>query len=396
MKILVLNAGSSSLKWKLFAIENTTVIASGLIEGILEERGLFHLNFQDKELKSEQTIMDHNEAFTLLFKALKTENIIDIKHDLDAIGHRVVHGGEKFIKPTLIENNVLTELRTLSPLAPLHNPANILGIEITSRVAPHIPNIAVFDTAFHHSMPEYAYLYALPTALYKEHHIRRYGFHGTSHHYVALAAARIHNTPLEELNLITLHLGNGASACAIKNGKSVDTSMGFTPLEGLIMGTRSGDLDPAIITYLMEKESTTAKEIDTLLNRESGLKGICQENDLRTIIQRASNDDRQAQLALEMFAYRIKKYIGSYIAVLGKVDAIVFTGGIGEHADLVRLMVLDGLDEAFGIVLDKKRNAGNEAGSIHQKESKVKLFIIPTNEELAIAQACEKALKTTK
>lgn len=371
---------------------NNTVIASGLIEGISEERGFWHLDYQNREQKSAQTITDHNEAFALLFYTLKTEMIIDVKNDLSGIGHRVVHGGEKFTKPTLIDNNVLAELRTLSPLAPLHNPVNILGIEITSRAAPHIPNIAVFDTAFHHSMPEYAYLYALPTALYREHHIRRYGFHGTSHHYVVLAAAKMLNTPLQELNLITLHLGNGASACAVKNGESVDTSMGFTPLEGLIMGSRCGDLDPAIITYLMGKENLTPQEIDTLLNKESGLKGICQENDMRTIIQRAADDDRQAKLALEMFAYRIKKYIGAYIAVLGKVDAIVFTGGIGEHADFVRAMILDGLKEAFGIVMDKKRNTDNETGSIHQEESKIKLFIIPTNEELAIAQACEKVL----
>ncbi|MDA3946540.1 MAG: acetate kinase [Helicobacteraceae bacterium] len=396
MKVLVLNAGSSSLKWKLFEMEDKTLIASGLIEGILEKSALLHINYHDKDIDTQQTIHDHNEAFDMLFEALKTEHIIDFAHDLDAIGHRVVHGGEKFFRPTLIDNDVLTELKLLSPLAPLHNPANILGIEITSTMAPHIPNIAVFDTAFHHTMPQHAYLYALPRALYEEQHIRRYGFHGTSHHFVALAAAESCNTPLEEMNLITLHLGNGASACAIKNGQSVDTSMGFTPLEGLIMGTRSGDLDPAIITYLMETKNATAKEMDTMLNKESGLRGICQENDLRAIIKRADDGDEQAKLALEMFAYRIKKYIGAYVAVLGRVDAIVFTGGIGEHADVVRKMVLDGLGESFGIIMDKTKNRGNISGPFHHVKSRVKLFVIPTDEELAIAQACEDMLLTAK
>ncbi len=234
-------------------------------------------------------------------------------------------------------------------------------------------------------MPEHAYLYALPTELYTKYHIRRYGFHGTSHHFVALSVARIHNTPLEELNLITLHLGNGASACAIKNGESVDTSMGFTPLEGLVMGTRCGDIDPAIVTYLMERLSLNAKEVDKLLNRESGLKGICHDNDLRTIIQRAADGNKQARLALKIFTYRIKKYIGSYIAVLGHVDAIVFTGGIGEHAPLIRTMVLEDLDEAFGILLDETKNSNSSESAIHQQGSRIKLYVIPTNEELQIA-----------
>ncbi len=385
MKILVLNAGSSSLKWKLFEMDPNSVIASGLIEGISEYYSSFTLSYLDKELKVEHAIADHNEAFTLLFETLSTQNIINIEDDLDAIAHRVVHGGELFSDPTLINSSVLAQLRSLNPLAPLHNPANILGIEITSKLAPQIPNIAVFDTAFHQSMPEHAYLYALPTELYTKHHIRRYGFHGTSHHFVALSVARIHNTPLEELNLITLHLGNGASACAIKNGKSVDTSMGFTPLEGLVMGTRCGDIDPAIVTYLMERLSLNAKEVDKLLNRESGLKGICHDNDLRTIIQRAADGNKQARLALKIFTYRIKKYIGSYIAVLGHVDAIVFTGGIGEHAPLIRTMVLEDLDEAFGILLDETKNSNSSESAIHQQGSRIKLYVIPTNEELQIA-----------
>ncbi len=398
MKILVLNAGSSSLKWKLFEIGTSSVIASGLIEGIGEEHGSFHLRFQEQEQESEQFIPDHNEAFALLFEAFETQGIIDIGHDLDAIGHRVVHGGEAFYKPTLIDESIRQKLEALNPLAPLHNPANLLGIEVASAHAPHIPNIAVFDTAFHHTMPKYAFLYALPAALYREHHIRRYGFHGTSHHYVAQEAAKALHAPLETLNLITLHLGNGASACAIKNGKSVDTSMGFTPLEGLIMGSRSGDIDPAIVFYLMEKLHLSAKEVDTLLNKESGLKGICNENDLRTVVKRAAEGDRQARLALEMFAYRIKKYIGSYVAVLGRVDAIVFTGGIGEHAALIRSKALEGLDEAFGVIIDAKRNEEVTDGiqAVHQNSSKVKLFVIPTDEELAIAKESSELIQNAE
>lgn len=393
MKFLVLNAGSSSLKWKLFEMESTSVLASGLIEGISEYYGSFHLTYLDQALKIEHAIADHNEAFTLLFEVLSTQNIINIEEDLDAICHRVVHGGEHFSGPVLINNSVLSELRTLNALAPLHNPANILGIEIISKLAPHIPNIAVFDTAFHQTMPEYAYLYALPNELYTNYHIRRYGFHGTSHHFVAQQVSLALGQQLEKLNLITLHLGNGASACAIKNGKSVDTSMGFTPLEGLVMGTRSGDIDPAIITYLMEHNNLTAKEVDKLLNRESGLKGICHENDVRTIIQRADDGDKQAQLALNIFAYRIKKYIGSYIAVLGRVDAIVFTGGIGEHAPLIRSMILDGMDEAFDILLDDTKNQDTHNTAIHQADSRIKLYVIATNEELQIALESTKLIK---
>lgn len=392
MNVLVLNAGSSSLKWKLFKTGTTTLVAYGLIEGIAEEHAFFHLHFQSRDYHIEQPITDHKSAFQLLFATFAQEEIIH-EDDLSAIGHRVVHGGELFIKPTLINSRVLTELKRLNPLAPLHNPPNILGIETSIDLVPHIPNIAVFDTAFHHSMPPYAYRYALPDALYKEQHIRRYGFHGTSHHYVALASAKRQQAPLESLNLITLHLGNGASACAIKNGKSVDTSMGFTPLEGLVMGTRSGDLDPAIIPYLMERKGLSIQEVTTLLNKESGLKGICQENDLRVILERAEDGDREAELALEIFTYRIKKYIGAYTAVLGRVDAIVFTGGIGEHAPLVRSMVLSGLEDAFSIRLDETANSSNESVEIHQPHSRVKLHVIPTDEELQIALECADIIK---
>ncbi len=397
MKILVLNAGSSSLKWKLFEVEKASVIASGLIEGIAEVKSTSHLHAHHREHKTELSITDHKMAFSLLFQILEENKIINIEHDLDAIGHRVVHGGENFFRPTLIDNNLLEELKTLNQLAPLHNPANVLGIELTFGLIPHIPNIAIFDTAFHHDMPKHAFLYALPMALYRKFHIRRYGFHGTSHHYVALEAATVLDRPLETLNIISLHLGNGASACAIKNGKSIDTSMGFTPLEGLMMGTRSGDIDPAIVIYLMEKLHLSTHETDILLNKQSGLKGICNENDLRTIVQRAANSDDEAELALEMFTYRIKKYIGSYIAVLGRVDAIVFTGGIGEHAAVVRTRILAGLDDAFNIFIDEARNSieTDSAHAIHSEDSRIKLYVIPTDEEFAIAQACKNVISTT-
>ena len=396
MKILVLNAGSSSLKWKLYEMPKQELLASGLIEGIGESQGKSEVHYQDTTHQEVLTIDNYNSAFQQLFSTFEEKHIVDIQHQLSAVGHRVVHGGETFKVPTLITDAVLTDLHTLTILAPLHNPANILGIETMIALAPKVANIAVFDTAFHQSMPEHAFLYALPTELYRELHIRRYGFHGTSHHYVAQTLANTLGRPLDELNLITLHLGNGASACAIKKGKSVDTSMGFTPLEGLVMGTRSGDLDPAIITYLMEQKALTTDEITTLLNKKSGLKGLCQENDLRTIISRSASGDTTAQLALEIFTYRIKKYIGSYTAVLGQVDAIVFTGGIGEHAPLIREMILEGLDAAFGIILDKTKNKDLQPMLIHQEESRIQLYVIPTNEELQIALEVAKVTQSAK
>ena len=393
MKILVLNAGSSSLKWQLFDMPSTEPLASGLIEGITEKQAFFHISFQNKHIKTEHQLLEHRSAFRLLFDRLAEQQVINIEEDLDGFGHRVVHGGELFSQPTFIDVSALQELKTLNTLAPLHNPANVLGIEIAQSLAPNIPNIAVFDTAFHQSMPEHAFLYALPTTLYKEHSIRRYGFHGTSHHYLLQQTSKKLNIPTEKLNIITLHLGNGASACAIKNGESIDTSMGFTPLEGLVMGTRSGDLDPAIVTYLMQEKKITAQEVTTLLNKESGLKGLCGENDIRVILKRSSKGDQSAALALEIFSYRIKKYIGAYIAVLGRLDAIVFSGGIGEHASILRAQILEGLDAAFGIFLDTKKNSSPEKNSINQDQSRCKLLVIATNEELQIAQESHKVIK---
>ncbi len=396
MKLLILNAGSSSLKWKLYLLPHYQEFAAGLIEGIGESHTEFHLSSETVQMDEVFSMRNHKDAFELLFKILEERDHLRIASELFGIGHRVVHGGETFTKSTLITADNLEALRGLNTLAPLHNPANILGIETMMAIAPTLPNIAVFDTAFHQSMPPHAFRYALPENLYTELHIRRYGFHGTSHHFVAQTLAERLECPLHELNLITLHLGNGASACAIQDGKSVDTSMGFTPLEGLVMGTRSGDLDPAILTYLMDKKGLSADEVNTLLNKESGLKGLCQENDLRSIISRSDAGDEAAQLALTIFAYRIKKYIGAYMAVLGRVDAIVFTGGIGEHAPLIREMVLEGLDDAFGIYLDRHKNQDPNPSAINQQHSRIELHVIATNEELQIAREVAKVTGNAK
>jgi acetate kinase len=311
---------------------------------------------------------------------------MDDINELDAIGHRVVHGGETFTQPALIDATVLAGIRKVAPLAPLHNPANLTGIEIAMAIAPDIPHVAVFDTAFHQTIPDYAYRYALPEKLYTDYGVRRYGFHGTSHHYVAQRAAENLGVPLQSINLISLHLGNGASAAAIRQGRCVDTSMGLTPLEGLVMGTRSGDIDPAIPFYLAKQANLTFAEIDDLLNRHSGLKGICGFNDMREVHQQAEQGNASAILAIEMYCYRIRKYIGAYTAVLGRVDAIVFTAGIGENAAFIRAQVCDDL-AGLGIVLDATKNKLSCEGvlDISTAESIVRVLVVPTDEEWEIA-----------
>ena len=338
MIIAVINSGSSSLKFKLFDMQTKKVLNSVLIENIGEK---------DSQIKT------HHQA-------LESINI-DFS-SLDAIGHRVVHGGEYFTEATIVDEDVTKKIKKLIPLAPLHNKANLEGILITQLYAPSVKQIAVFDTAFHSTMPKESYLYALPYAMYEKHKIRRYGFHGTSHSFVAKESAKVLNKELSELNLITLHLGNGASACAIENGESIDTSMGFTPLEGLVMGSRSGDIDPAITIYMQRELKMSFEEVDRILNKESGLLGICSENDLRKIIE---SKDEKSKLAIQMMARRIKKYIGSYMALLGRVDAIVFTGGIGENSEYIRDMVLDS-------ALFKN----------------IQVLVIKTDEELEIAESC--------
>ncbi|MDR3346680.1 MAG: acetate kinase [Campylobacteraceae bacterium] len=386
MKILVLNSGSSSIKFQLFSMKNDKVLAYGLIEQIGEPSGQVKLNsIHHKEpITKTLHIKDHEEGIEIISSFLIDEKIIKGLDELDGIGHRIVHGGT-VKEPELINDSVLKEIVSFSALAPLHNPPGLAGIKAAQAGAHKVPQVVVFDTAFHQTIPPHAYMYALPYELYERLHIRRYGFHGTSHQFVASQAAKELKKPLSKCNIITLHLGNGGSVAAIRGGKCVDTSMGISPLEGLIMGTRSGDIDPAILFYLAREDNLKAKDMDTLLNKKSGLKGICGTNDMREIMLGIKNGDERSKLAFDMFCYRIKKYIGSYLAVLGKVDALVFTGGIGENAVDVRLEVCSGL-EAFGIKIDKSANA--KRGNIHveSKTSNVKILVIPTNEELAIAK----------
>ncbi|MDR2342011.1 MAG: acetate kinase [Campylobacteraceae bacterium] len=398
MKILVINSGSSSIKFQLFSMRESKVIVSGLIEQIGESIGkvkISSVHHKEPIIKT-LPIKDHEQGIEIISSFLIDEKVIKDFDELDGIGHRVVHGGT--IRETeIINDKIIKVLENFSSLAPLHNPPGLAGIRAAISKAPHVPQVAVFDTAFHQTMPQYAYMYALPYELYERLHIRRYGFHGTSHHFVATQAAKELKKPLQKCNLITLHLGNGASVAAIKNGKCVDTSMGLSPLEGLVMGTRSGDIDPAILFYLEREEGLNIKELDTLLNKKSGLKGICGTNDLREIKVKIKDGDDKAKLAFDMFCYRIKKYIGAYFAVLGKVDALVFTGGIGENAVSVRRKICSELG-AFGISINK-RQIEKRGMLVHfeNKKSAVKLLVIPTNEELAIAKQTQHLIqKRTK
>lgn len=395
MKILVINTGSSSIKYELFDMANESVLARGKVERIGESQGLLtHQYFPDAsrilEKKEEVFFRDHTAAFERVAELLRDEYMGPIKNaeDIEAVGHRVVHGGEVFKSPVLIDDLVIRAIREQIPLAPLHNPANLIGIEVARTILPDARQIAVFDTAFHQTIPRKAFLYALPYELYKKHKVRRYGFHGTSHVFVAEQAAQYLRKPLSELNLITIHLGNGCSMSAIEHGRCVDTSMGMTPLEGLVMGTRCGDIDPAIPFYLSEYFNLSLKDIDHLLNKESGLKGLCGENDFREIIKKYESNDEQARIALEVYTYRIKKQLGAYLAVLGRCHGIVFTAGIGENVALIRCLALGGL-EPLGIILDEKRNNSMAKGvrEISSEKSPVKILVIPTNEELEIARA---------
>lgn len=389
-RVLVLNSGSSSIKYQLFDMDGGAVLVSGAVERIGEAESLhwqrLHSGAEVSETRNRQPVADHREALMYIGTRLRESGTLTALSELSAIGHRIVHGGESFREPTLIDAAVVEQIRKMIPLAPLHNPANVMGIEIARQHAPEIPQVAVFDTAFHHTIPAHAWRYALPERLYTEQGVRRYGFHGTSHSYVARQAASRLGKPVQSLNLITLHLGNGASAAAIAHGQSMDTSMGMTPLEGLVMGTRCGDMDPAIPFYLGRETGLDNDEIEALLNRESGLKGICGSNDMREVIRRSDAGDTQARLALDMYCYRIKKYIGAYYAALGRLDAVVFTGGIGENAARVRAQCCAGL-EALGIMLDADKNVSADSTTfdIHSDASVVSLLVIPTNEELEIA-----------
>lgn len=393
MRVVVINSGSSSIKYEVFALDGCTPVVRGLLDRIGTRNAGFRRRWLAssggwEEIVESRPIADHHEGFKfLLDAAIRFPTAHVSPGEFFAFGHRVVHGGEVFHEPVIVDDEVIEQIRGLTPLAPLHNPFNALAIEALRALRPDVPNVAVFDTAFHLSMPPKAFRYALPGELYEIHHVRRYGFHGSSHRYVAMEASRCLGVAIERLNLIIFHLGNGASAAAVQSGKSVDTSMGLTPLEGLMMGTRCGDIDPAIPFYISRKTGKPFDTIEEMLNRESGLKGICGMNDMREIERRAEEGDIQAQLAVEMYCYRIKKYIGSYYAVLGRVDAIVFTGGIGENSALIRKKACEGLG-GLGISIDDRRNveAQRGEGEIQSEDSRVKIVIIPTDEEREIAR----------
>ncbi len=389
MKVLVLNAGSSSIKYRLFGMPQQQTLASGHIEeiGAPACRHTLAMDTGQSRWEQSESLPDHAAGIASLLRALQKNRLIETPQELAAIGHRVVHGGEYFHQPVLIDADVVAKIRATIPLAPLHNPANLEGIEQCLQHFAGVPQVAVFDTAFHQSLPDYAYRYAVPSGWYRELGVRRYGFHGTSHLYVARKAAEFLRKPLAQLNLISLHLGNGASACAIRNGKSVDTSMGLTPLEGLIMGSRSGDIDPALIFYLQREAGLNPAEIEKALNTQSGLRGLCGENDMRRIHASAAQGDSQAQLALQMFSYRIRKYIGAYCAALGHVDALIFTGGIGENDAALRAAVCGNLS-TLRIGIDRERNRQLEGvcEDISDGETTVAVLVIKTDEEGEIAR----------
>jgi len=396
MKIFVVNSGSSSLKYQLIDIENQAVLARGLCERIGIDNSFVKHNVPDREpVIIEKDLYNHKVALEEVIRLLTAEDtgVVKSLDEISAVGHRVVHGGEKFRESVLINDDVMEAIQSCVELAPLHNPANITGIEACRQLMPDKPQVAVFDTAFHQTMPKYAYLYALPYEIYEKYGVRKYGFHGTSHKYVAERAAIMLGRPLEELYLITCHLGNGASVCAIKKGKSVDTSMGFTPLAGLAMGTRSGTIDPAVISFLMEKENLTISQINENLNKKSGILGISGiSSDFRDVIAAAEKGNERAQLAIDIFCYRVKKYSAEYMGVLNGADGIVFTAGIGENNALIRELIVKELDY-LGIELDPLRNdVRGEERIISKDSSKIKLLVIPTNEELAIAKETAKFL----
>jgi acetate kinase len=391
MKILVLNCGSSSVKYQLITIENETVLAKGIVERIGMHNGILsHYSHDKKDLKKVMEVLSHDEAIKIVIETLLDAEygVLKDKTEISAVGHRVVHGGEKFAASIMVNEEVKADIKECFDLAPLHNQHNFRGIEAIEKLLPGIPQVAVFDTSFHQTMPPHAFIYALPYAEYQKYGIRRYGFHGTSHRYVAEKAAKFVNKPLETLKMITCHLGNGCSITAIDQGRSLDTSMGFTPLEGLVMGTRCGDIDPAIVIHIMSKAGLSLSETDSLLNKHSGLDGISGiSNDMREIIQQVEAGNERAQLALEIFTYRLKKYIASYAGAMGGADIIVFTAGIGENAPVVREKSCHNL-EFMGIKIDKEKNANTIAqeGEISHSSSKVKILCIPTNEELIIAR----------
>ncbi|MCP4400183.1 MAG: acetate kinase [bacterium] len=397
MKILVLNCGSSSVKYQLFDMTDESVLAKGLVERIgMTDAILTHRPTGGEKHRQVQMILEHTTAIKVVAGAL-----VDPKHgvlkniqEIDSVGHRVVHGGERFTESALVDDSVKDAIEEYFDLAPLHNPAHLRGILAIEDTMGDVPQVVVFDTAFHATIPKYAFLYALPYTLYQRHRIRRYGFHGTSHKFVAARAAELMGRPIEELKIITCHLGNGASITAIDGGKSVDTSMGLTPLEGLIMGTRCGDIDPAIIPFLMAKEESSISEVDSMLNKHSGLLGITGlSSDMRDLEDAVEEGDERAQLGMEMYCYRIRKYIGSYAAAMNGIDAIVFTAGVGECGPIQRSMICQKLGYLGADFNPDVNEFKAKEREISKPDSKVKLYVIPTNEELVIARD---TLKLTK
>lgn len=398
MKVLVINAGSSSLKYQLIDMSNESPLAVGLCERIgIDNSIITQKRFDGKKLEKQVDLPTHKIALEEVVKALTDSEFGVIKDmaEINAVGHRVVHGGERFTSSALIDEGVEQAIKDCFDLAPLHNPPNMMGIEACAEIMPGTPMVAVFDTAFHQTIPKYAYMYALPYDLYEKYGVRKYGFHGTSHMYVSQRAADMLGKPIEDTKIITCHLGNGSSITAVKNGKSVETTMGFTPLEGVAMGTRCGSIDPAVIPFVMEKEGLSSREVDTLMNKKSGVLGVSGiSNDFRDLDEAATHGNERAELALEVFTYKIRKVIGEYSAVLNGPDAIVFTAGIGENSASIRKRILTGLDN-LGIKIDEEKNKirGQEV-DISTPDSKVRVLIIPTNEELSIARDTKEIVET--
>ena len=391
--VLVVNSGSSSIKYQLIDLHHEEVIAKGLIERIGTDHGVVNHTVGETKESYEVSVLDHIAGFEAMIAACKKFGPDLDAAEIIAVGHRMVHGGARFIAPTVINDAVIRTVEELNPLAPLHNPPNLLGVRAAQVAFPDIPHVAVFDTAFHQTMPPEAYTYAIDRALANLHRIRRYGFHGTSHKYVSELAAAHLGRPLKEVNTIVLHIGNGVSACAVRGGESVETSMGLTPVEGLVMGTRSGDIDAGIIFHLARQADMTIDQLDNLLNRRSGLLGMTGTGDMRDVQASADRGDDQARLALDVYCHRLRHYVGAYYAQLGRVDAIVFTAGVGENSPEVRALTLANLEE-LGIEIDPLLNAASDRGArtINTETSRVAVLVIPTNEELEIARQTAVAL----
>lgn len=386
MKVLVINCGSSSLKYQLFDMTDESVLCKGLVERIGIEGSKLTHKVNGGKLVVEEPMKDHTEAINHVFDALLDEKygVIKSLDEVSAIGHRVLHGGDKLTESCIIDDKVKDKIREFIKFGPLHNPANLMGIEACEKLAPGKKNIAVFDTAFHQTMPAKTFMYAIPYEYYEDYRLRKFGFHGTSHRYITLRTQQLLGK--EDINIITVHLGNGSSIAAVKNGKCYDTSMGLTPLEGLLMGTRSGDLDPTVMTFLMNEKGYSADEMNQILNKKSGVLGVSGiSSDFRDLEEEAEKGNDRAQLALDMFIERVKRYIGGYMAELGHVDAICFAGGIGENSSSMRKDILDTFEE-LGVKLDLEKNNTREEALISADDSKVKVYVVPTNEELMIAR----------